>query len=31
MSGGQGKEDIPEGEAMARYAINKGIDEVRYL
>lgn len=28
MSGGQGKgEDIPEGEAMARYAINKGIDE----
>ena len=29
MSGGQGKgEEIPEGEAMARYAINKGIDAV---
>ena len=32
MSGGQGKgEDIPEGEAMARYAINKGIDESKIL
>lgn len=32
MSGGQGKgEDIPEGEAMARYAINKGIDESKII
>ena len=32
MSGGQGKgEDIPEGEAMARYAINKGIEESKIL
>lgn len=32
MSGGQGKgEDIPEGEAMARYAINKGIDESKVI
>lgn len=32
MSGGQGKgEELPEGEAMARYAINKGIDESKIL
>lgn len=32
MSGGQGKgEDIPEGKAMARYAINKGIDESKII
>ena len=32
MSGGQGKgEDIPEGEAMAHYAINKGIDESKII
>ena len=32
MSGGQGKgEDIPEGEAMSRYAITKGVDESKIL
>lgn len=32
MSGGQGKgEDVPEGEAMAHYAIHKGIDESKIL
>ena len=32
MSGGQGKgEDIPEGEAMARYAIEQGIDESKII
>lgn len=32
MSGGQGKgEDIPEGEAMARYAIEQGIDQEQII